>query len=227
MGNNGHINERQKLFCEKIVVNPNATRAAIAAEYSMRSASSIGHENLQKPKIQRYINQLRQERNLRTQVTADRVLAELAKITFAEKGVKTGYKLKALNMLAKHVGLYDKKSREYLETIKEKEILKEKESEPKKHKALNEDEEWFQRIMEFLPGTETMAIHQAFQKMEDPLDAEESNGLNKAAFETGDNGEETKTNGKFNGLRLMDKVLGEERIKTEVMAKLDSLFGWS
>ena len=83
MGNNGQLNERQRLFCEKIVVNPNATQAAIDARYSRRSASSIGHENLQKPKIQRYISQLRQERNLRIQVTADRVLAELAKITFA------------------------------------------------------------------------------------------------------------------------------------------------
>ncbi len=46
-------------------------------------------------------------RSLRTQVTADRVLEELAKIAFAEEGVKTKDKLKALDMLAKHVCIND------------------------------------------------------------------------------------------------------------------------
>ena len=58
-------------------------------------------------KIQKYISELREARNLRTQVTADRVLVELAKIAFAEKGVKPGHKLKALGMLGKHVGIFD------------------------------------------------------------------------------------------------------------------------
>ncbi|NQT00547.1 MAG: terminase small subunit [Planctomycetes bacterium] len=94
-------------FCEEYLVDCNATQAAIGAGYAERSASSMGYENRQKPKIQRYISELKEARNLRTQVTADRVLVELAKITFAEKGVKTGYKLKALDMLAKHVGIFD------------------------------------------------------------------------------------------------------------------------
>ena len=46
-------------------------------------------------------------RSLRTQVTADRVLEELAKIAFANEGVKIKDKLKALDMLAKHVCIND------------------------------------------------------------------------------------------------------------------------
>ena len=214
MGNNGQLNERQRLFCEKIVVNPNATQAAIDARYSRRSASSIGHENLQKPKIQRYISQLRQERNLRTQVTADRVLAELAKITFAEKGVKTGYKLKALDMLAKHVGLYDEETRKYLE------ILKEKEAKLKKYKACIEEKDWGKRIIDCLSPNAKMQILYALQnkRLADKLI-----GSTETRLKPGDNGKDVEDD----ILKLLDKELGKERIKKEVLAKLNSLFGWS
>ncbi len=107
MNNNGELNTKQKRFCEQYLVDGNATKAAIRAGYSQRSASSIGNENLKKPKIQRYISQLREARKLRTQVTADRILQELATMAFAKKGVKTGHKLKALGMLGNHVGIFD------------------------------------------------------------------------------------------------------------------------
>ena len=107
MNNNGELNTKQKRFCEEILVDNNATQAAIRAGYSQRSASSIGNENLKKPKIQKYISELKEARKLRTQVTADRILQELATMAFAKKGVKTGHKLKALGMLGKHVGIFD------------------------------------------------------------------------------------------------------------------------
>ncbi len=105
--NNGQLTEKQKRFCEEILVDDNATQAAIRARYSQRSAYSIGNENLKKPKIQKYISELKEARNLRTQIAADRILQELATMAFAEKGVKTGYKLKALGMLGKHAGIFD------------------------------------------------------------------------------------------------------------------------
>ncbi len=107
MNDNGELNTKQKKFCEEILVDDNATQAAKRAGYPERSASSIGNENRKKPKIQKYISELKEARSLRTQVTADRILVELAKIAFAEKGVKPGYKLKALGMLGKHVGIFD------------------------------------------------------------------------------------------------------------------------
>ena len=107
MNNNGELNPKQKRFCEEYLVDFNATQAATRAGHPKRSASSIGHENLKKPKIQKYISQLKEARSLRTQVTADRILVELAKIGFAKEGVKPGHKLKALGMLGKHVGIFD------------------------------------------------------------------------------------------------------------------------
>ena len=108
MNNNRKRATKEKRFCEEYLVDLNATQAAIRAGYSKRSAYSIGFENLTKQKIQRHINNLTVWRSLRTQVTADRVLEELAKIAFANEGVKIKDKLKALDMLAKHVCINDK-----------------------------------------------------------------------------------------------------------------------
>lgn len=107
MNYNGELTQKENRFCWEYLVDLNATQAAIRVGYSKRSASSIGYENLKKQKIQTYINRLMIWRSLRTQVTADRVLEELAKIAFAEEGVKTKDKLKALDMLAKHVCIND------------------------------------------------------------------------------------------------------------------------
>lgn len=78
------LTEKQKRFAEEYLVDLNATQAAIRAEYSERTAYSIGQENLKKPEIQTYIQKLMDERSKRTQITADRVLKEYAKIGFAD-----------------------------------------------------------------------------------------------------------------------------------------------
>ncbi len=103
MNNNGELEPKENRFCWEYLVDLNATQAAIRTGYSKRSASSIGYENLQKHQIQTYISELTLWRSLRTQIAADRVLEELAKIAFANEDVKIKDKLKALDMLAKHV----------------------------------------------------------------------------------------------------------------------------
>lgn len=97
------LTEKEKKFCEEYLVDSNATQAAIRAGYSKKSAYSIGSENLRKDKIQEYLNQLRQARKLRTQITADKIFQELATVAFADKDVKSSDKLKALGILAKYV----------------------------------------------------------------------------------------------------------------------------
>jgi phage terminase small subunit len=55
---------KQKLFADYYVgeANLNATRAAIKAGYSPKTAYSIGHENLKKPEISTYIEKILDER---------------------------------------------------------------------------------------------------------------------------------------------------------------------
>lgn len=62
----------------------NATQAYIRAGYSasLEVAAVEAHKLLRKPNIQLYITQLKQQRSQRTEITADRVLAEFAAIGF-------------------------------------------------------------------------------------------------------------------------------------------------
>lgn len=78
------LTAKQKQFAEEFIIDLNATKAAIRAGYSEHTAKEIGYENLTKPHIAEYIQQLMDERSNRTQVKADRVLEEYAKIAFAD-----------------------------------------------------------------------------------------------------------------------------------------------
>lgn len=74
---------KQQIFCDEYLIDLNATQAAIRAGYSEKTSYSIGVENLNKPEIQNYISEKQLERSKRTEITADRVLEEFAKIGFA------------------------------------------------------------------------------------------------------------------------------------------------
>lgn len=78
------LTPKQKAFVEEYLIDLNATQAAIRAGYSKKTAGRIGQENLQKPVIQKAIQDHMKEREKRTRVTADRVVHELAKIAFAD-----------------------------------------------------------------------------------------------------------------------------------------------
>ena len=77
------LTAQNKRFCEEYIIDLNGTQAAIRAGYSERSAGSIAHDLLKKPEIKTYIQRLQLARSLRTQITADRVLSELAAVAYA------------------------------------------------------------------------------------------------------------------------------------------------
>ena len=49
------LNQKQLTFCEEYIKTNNATKAAIAAGYSEKTAYVIGAENLRKPNISAYM----------------------------------------------------------------------------------------------------------------------------------------------------------------------------
>lgn len=105
---------KQKRFVEEYLVDLNATQAAIRAGYREKTAGQIGFENLKKPEIQEAVAKAIQERQARTEITQDRVLSELGRVAFAdaddgaESSLKYSNKLKALEMLGKHLGIFDR-----------------------------------------------------------------------------------------------------------------------
>ena len=138
------LTEKQKRFCEEYLIDLNATQAAIRAGYSSKTASRIAVELLNKTHVSDYLSKLMQQRSQRTEITADRVLAELAAIAFSDRtelarvgergevtfaptdrlgtqikktiaGIENGKygtkvtsydKVKALELLGKHLGLF-------------------------------------------------------------------------------------------------------------------------
>lgn len=86
------LNDKQQRFVEEYLIDLNATQAAIRAGYSAKTAGSQGFDLLQKPEIQTALSAAMKAREERTQITQDRVLAELAKIGFSDirKVVKWG-----------------------------------------------------------------------------------------------------------------------------------------
>ena len=75
---------KQAMFVQEYLIDLNATRAAIAAGYSKKTAKQIGQENLTKPDVKKAIDEAISERGKRTEITQDRILRELARIAFAD-----------------------------------------------------------------------------------------------------------------------------------------------
>lgn len=78
------MTSKQARFVEEYLVDLNATQAAIRAGYSAKRADAIGYENLRKPEIQAAIEEARQRLSEKTEITAERVRNELARIAFAD-----------------------------------------------------------------------------------------------------------------------------------------------
>lgn len=77
------LSEKQQRFVDEYLVDLNATKAAIRAGYSEKTAYSQGQRLLKNAEIQEAVQAARAQQQERTQITADAVLKELAAVAFA------------------------------------------------------------------------------------------------------------------------------------------------
>lgn len=84
------LTPRQRAFVREYLIDLNATQAAIRAGYAANSASVEGARQLGNARVKAAVDAAMSLRSQRTDITADRVLKELAKIGFADirKAVK-------------------------------------------------------------------------------------------------------------------------------------------
>ncbi len=78
------MDDKRKRFAQEYLVDLNATKAAIRAGYSRRSAYSTANRLLKNADVKAEIERLRAKRERRMEITQDRVLQEIAKIAFAD-----------------------------------------------------------------------------------------------------------------------------------------------
>tara|TARA_R100000365_G_C2748380_1_gene79772 strand:+ start:5369 stop:5977 length:609 start_codon:yes stop_codon:yes gene_type:complete len=76
------LTPKQQRFVEEYLVDLNAAAAARRAGYSAKTARQIGERLLTNVDIQEEVQALMQARQQRTEITADRVLRELASVAF-------------------------------------------------------------------------------------------------------------------------------------------------
>ncbi|RKY41397.1 MAG: terminase small subunit [Candidatus Makaraimicrobium thalassicum] len=109
MAKKGELTPKQQKFVAEYIIDSNATQAAIRAGYSKKTAYRTGCDNLSKPQIMQALTKALKKQELRTEITADYVLAKLKmnaeqclKI-HAETGkpVDAGAANKALELLGK------------------------------------------------------------------------------------------------------------------------------
>lgn len=149
MAKKDNLTVKQRMFVEEYLIDLNATQAAIRAGYSAKTADQQGSRMLANVKVQQAIAERMAVRSKRTGVNQDRVVLELAKISFVrmtdvvdsngrikqdaseddlsciesikykesdneyggsvEREVKVASKLKALELLGKHLGMWNDK----------------------------------------------------------------------------------------------------------------------
>jgi len=77
------LNPKQLIFCKEYLIDLNATQAATRAGYSKKTAYSMGQRLLKKVEIQKELQKGMDKRAKKVDITADRVLEEIAKMAFS------------------------------------------------------------------------------------------------------------------------------------------------
>ena len=110
------LTPKQQRFVEEYLVSLNATKAAINAGYSEKTARQMGHKLLVNPLVEEAIRNGINKRSIRTLITQDYVLEKLKEIADTPAGdyegsaLKFGNKIRVLELLAKHTDLLNQKS---------------------------------------------------------------------------------------------------------------------
>ena len=105
------LTPKQQAFIENYLIDPNATKAAIAAGYSPKTADVIGYENLGKPQIKLVLEAKQAERCRNNGITADFVLNGIKAIALKQE-IRESDTLKAYELLGKHLKLFTEKIEE-------------------------------------------------------------------------------------------------------------------
>jgi phage terminase small subunit len=86
MSANRKLTPKQDAFCQELMVDMNATQAAIRAGFSPRNASRIGAELLGKTHVASFIAAAKAERAAKVEISAERVIREIARAAFLDIG---------------------------------------------------------------------------------------------------------------------------------------------
>lgn len=97
------LNDKQKRFCNEYIIDFNATQAAIRSGYSEKTAGAIGSENLKKPDIRKFIDEVLEKHSLgrgeTLKLISDIAQGSLNEYFTTEKEIKVSKVEKGLSVL--------------------------------------------------------------------------------------------------------------------------------
>lgn len=107
------LTPKQAAFVHEYLIDLNATQAVLRAGYKMseKAAATQGNRLLRNADIQRGIQEQREAREKSSMITAEWVRRQIAEIA-QNVETKDQDRLKALDMLAKMLGLYERHDEE-------------------------------------------------------------------------------------------------------------------
>ena len=99
------MNKKQEAFAIEYLKDRNATRAAIRAGYSSKTARSIACELLARPDVQEFVKGKQREALESATITVDSIVEQLKDIA-ANPLAKDADKIRALELIGKHLGMF-------------------------------------------------------------------------------------------------------------------------
>jgi phage terminase small subunit len=122
MAKKGELTRKQQLFIAEYLVDLNASRAALAAGYSPKTAPWIGQENLRKPTIKAAVEEAHAQKIANAGITAEYVLSSLHEVAefcktprprynkdgaIIGEGIDSAGATRSLELLGRHLGTFD------------------------------------------------------------------------------------------------------------------------
>ena len=110
------LTEKQKRFADEYLIDLNATRAYKAAYPKVKkeeTAAAAGARLLKNVNVATYVEKRIKDRKKRTEITQDLVLMELVEIAtaraadYSDSNLKYANKIKALELLGRHLGMWN------------------------------------------------------------------------------------------------------------------------
>jgi len=104
------IAPKKKRFAQEYPIDCNATQAAIRAGYSEKTAYSMGHQLLKDPQVMQVIEKTMEKASEGALLSVKTVLKNIEDVrSRAKEDNEKQFELKALDMQARHVSLYNDK----------------------------------------------------------------------------------------------------------------------
>jgi hypothetical protein len=110
MATKDELTPKEAAFVDEWLIDKNGARAARAAGYSVRTAASMAHELLRKPRIKAAVKRALVAQQKRTLLTADQVLLDIDRIAAKAEGAGDFHAaLRGKELVGKHYKLFTEK----------------------------------------------------------------------------------------------------------------------